>query len=161
LYAQSSSQKIRVTNDDNRVSISAKEADLKNILVEIADKTDISVSFPASLKKKITIRINEIKLREAFERLLYGLNYAIIYSGASKGQAEISDVYIYTGTKPSKRARGNQLRNLNQIKAYQRRIESYRKLLSRVDESSRRGKIYLKRIENYEKQIERLEKQLD
>jgi hypothetical protein len=161
LYAQSSSQKIRVRYDDNLVSISAKEADLKNILLELEDKTHISVSFPVSLGKKITIRVSEIKLRKALERLLFGLNYAITYSGASKNQAEVLGVHVFKKTKKSTRARGGERRILNQIKAYQRRIESYKKRLSEVDVNSRRGKVYLKRIENYEKRIVRLEKQLD
>jgi len=161
LYAQSSSRKIQVGYDDNLVSISAKEAYLKNVLLALADKTDINVTFPASLEKKITITINDIKLRKALERLLLGLNYAITYSGPSVNQAEVLGVHVFKKAKTSKIARGRDRRILNQINAYKKRIDSYQQRLSKVDVNSRRGKLYLKRIENYEKRIASLENRLN
>lgn len=161
LYAQSSSRKIQVGYDDNLVSISAKEAYLKNVLLALADKTDINVTFPASLEKKITITINDIKLRRALERLLLGLNYAITYSGPSVNQAEVLGVHVFKKAKTSKIARGRDRRILNQINAYKKRIDSYQQRLSKVDVNSRRGKLYLKRIENYEKRIASLENRLN
>ena len=161
LYAQSSHQNLRLGYDDNLVSISAKKADLKNVLVRLADITKIYVSFPDSLKKKLTIRVNEITIKEALKKLLKGYNYVIIYSGSSKKQAVVSQVYVYKKTKKSTRASGKERRILNQINSYNSRIDSYRQKLANIDANSRRGKRYLRQIGNLEKRIKQLERQIE
>jgi type II secretory pathway component GspD/PulD (secretin) len=161
LYAQNSHQTIRIRYDNNLISIFAEDADLKKVLFKLADNANFSVTLPDALKKKITIRVNEATLNEALKRLLSGFNYAMIYSGAKKNRTVVSEVHVYTKTKKSKRASGHDRRILNQIKAYERRIESYKNRLSKVDVNSRQGKRYLTRVRNYEKRIEKLERQLN
>jgi predicted RNase H-like nuclease (RuvC/YqgF family) len=143
------------------ISVFAKDADLKKVLLKLADDANISVSLPDTLEKKITIRVNEATLNEALKRLLSGFNYAMIYSGAKKNQTVVSEVHVYTKTKKSKRASVHAQRILNQIKSHERRIESYKKRLSSVDVNSRQGKRYLTRIRNYEKRIEKLQRRLN
>ena len=154
-----SSENYKLTFEQNLLNISAKNADLKNILVDIADKTNISIRYPASLDKKITIKIDEISLREALERLLKDFDYSIIYSG-SKKQAAISDVFIFKQNKKTTPQNTDEKRVLSRIKQYERRIESLKKNLSKVDENSTRGKSYLNRIKSYEKKIEEYRSQL-
>jgi len=62
------------------------------VLLKLADKTNIYVRFPASLKKKITVMKRGISVRDALKRLLRDFNYAIIYSGPDKNQTSISRV---------------------------------------------------------------------
>jgi hypothetical protein len=161
LYAQNSDQTIRISYDDNLISIFAEDADMEKVLFKLADEAKILVSLPDTLDKKLTLRLNEATLDEALKRLLSGFNFAMIYSGSNKNQTLISEVHVYTKKKKSKRASGNERRILNQIKAYEQRIESYKNKLSRVDANSRQGKRYLTRIRNYEKRIEKLQRRLN
>jgi len=155
-----SSKNYKLTFEKNLISLSASKADLKSILIDIAEKTDIFIQYPASLDKEITIKINKITLKKALQRLLKDFNYSIIYIG-SKKQAVISDVYILQKKKTSPRINSNAARITDRIKSYEKRIESLKNSLSKVDESSARGKSYLNQIRSYEKNIENLKRQLD
>jgi len=157
LHAQSPDQELRITYNNNLLTISAKHVDLQNILLELADKTNIYVRFPASLEKKITVIKKGISLRDALKRLLKGLNYAIIYSGPDKNQTSISKVLVFKEYKMSRQQKANEARIANRIRAYERQIESLKRNLSRVDENSRQAKSYQRRIGVLEKRIERLE----
>jgi hypothetical protein len=55
IYAESTNQKISISYKQNLLSIWTKDADLKKVLFELADKTNIYVELPVSLKKTITI----------------------------------------------------------------------------------------------------------
>ena len=155
-----SSGNYQLTYEKNRISISASKADLKSILTDIEEKTDISIRYPTSLDKKITIKINKSSLKKALQRLLKDFNYSIVYTG-SKKQAVISDVYIIKKKISSPRTNSNEARITNRIRTYERRIETLKKSLSGVDEDSARGKRYSTQIKSYEKNIENLKRQLD
>ena len=158
-----SSNNFKLTYEKSLISISAEKADLKNILIDIAEKADISIQYPASLDKKVTLKITEVSLKKALKRLLKGLDYSIIYSG-SKKQAVISDVYILKKNTKSRSIASinrNNARITSRIKSYEKRIESLKKSLSKVDENSTRGRRYLNQIKSYEKNIEGLNRQLD
>jgi hypothetical protein len=158
LHAQSPDQELRINYNNNLLTISAKDADLQNVLLELADKTNIYVRFPASLEKTITVIKKGISLRDALKRLLKGLNYAIIYSGPDKNQTSISKVLVFKEYKMSRQQKANEARIANRIRAYERQIESLKMNLSRVDENSRQAKSYQRRIMVLEKRIERLER---
>ena len=158
LHAQSPDQELRINYNNNLLTISAKDVDLQNVLLELADKTNIYVRFPASLKKKITVIKEGISLRDALKRLLKGLNYAIIYSGPDKNQTSISKVLVFKEYKMSRQQKANEARIANRIRAYERQIESLKRNLSRVDENSRQAKSYQRRIMVLEKRIETLER---
>ena len=160
-HAQSSDQKLRISFNNNFLTISVKDADLQNVLLKLADKTNIIVKFPASLKRKITVAEKGISLRDALKRLLKGLNYAIIYAGPDKNQTSISKVFVFKKPKRSRQQRANEARIVNRIRTYERQIESLRNNLSKIDENSRRGKRYSRSIRLIEKRIERLERQLN
>jgi predicted RNase H-like nuclease (RuvC/YqgF family) len=159
LNAQSSDQKLRITYKNDLLAISAEDADLQNVLLKLADKTNIYVSFPASLEKKVTIIISGISLRDALKRLLKGLSYAVIYSGPDKNQTSISKVFVFKKSKTSTQASGGETRIADIIRTYERQIESLKKNLLNVDENSRQGKSYQRNIMVLEKRIERLKRQ--
>jgi hypothetical protein len=160
-YAQSTNQDFRIGYNDQLLSISAQDADVKRVLTNLADKTNTAVWFPESLEKKISIKIRNVSLKEALERILKDLNHVIIYSGSSKNQAAISKVIVYKKSKLSKQATGRNKRIMDRIRAYERRIESYKNRLTRIDPNSRRGKNYIKQINRLENSIDRLERQLN
>lgn len=158
-HAQSSNQKLRISYNNNLLTISVEAADLQNVLLKLADKTNIVIKFPVSLKKKITLTEKGIYLRDALKRLLKGLNYAIIYSGRDKNQTSISKVLIFKKSKISRQQKANEARIANRVRAYQRQIESLKRNLLKIDENSRRGRSYQRRIVVLEKRIERLKGQ--
>jgi hypothetical protein len=43
-----------MTYNDNFLTISVEEADLQNMLLKLADETNIVIKFPVSLKNKIS-----------------------------------------------------------------------------------------------------------
>jgi hypothetical protein len=71
LYAQNSNQKLRFVYNKKSLSISANDADLKNVLLKIAEETDIHVWFPNSLSKKISIVLNRLSYYDIIEKRLW------------------------------------------------------------------------------------------
>jgi hypothetical protein len=159
LNAQRSDQELRITYNNNLLNISAEDADLQNVLLKIANNTNIYVRFPASLEKKITISKKKISLGDALKTILKGLNYAIIYSGSDKNKTFISKVIIFKKSKKLRQQRINEARIANRMRAYARQVESLKKNLRKIDENSGRGKRYLRRIRILKKRIERLQGQ--
>jgi len=54
-YASSSNSNIRIKFADNLIDISAKNAELKAVLLKLSEITNIYIGFPSSLKKKVSI----------------------------------------------------------------------------------------------------------
>ncbi|RZB37264.1 MAG: hypothetical protein SRB2_01346 [Desulfobacteraceae bacterium Eth-SRB2] len=163
IYAQSPNLKLRIDCKNNLLTISAQDADLKKVLLKLADKTGVYVRFPNSLKKQITIRISGLSLKETLSRLLKGMNYAIIYSGSRKNRAIVSEVLVYNKSKRSRtssRSRPREKQMASRIRYYERRLESLKKKLSRVNKNSRQGKRYLRQISSYENTLENLKKKI-
>jgi len=168
IYPESTNQKINISYKRNLLSIWTKDADLKKVLFELADKTNIYVEFPVSLKKTITIDKSGISLSEGLKDILKNLNYVIFYSGKKNKKPLISQVIVYSESKISGKVKSSKIQSANkikgyerQIKSYERRIESTRKKLSEIDENSRRGKMYSSRIKRLEKLIKNLKAKLN
>ena len=162
-FAQTSSSTIRMEFDDNLLTLSAKNADIKNILVRLNEKTGISVRFQKSLDKKITIELSGLTLSKALPRLLKDLNHAVIYSVSRKNRTTVSGVFVFKkskNTRNSSQARNREKQITNQIRQYEKRIESEKKKLSKVNENSSQGQRYLRRIRSYENKIENLKRQI-
>jgi hypothetical protein len=159
IYAKNTSSKLQLRIENNLLTISTKNADLKGVLLRLADKTGITIRYPISLDKKVTVNRRSVSLKEALRALLRGLNYAIFYSGSKKKQAVISDVLIIKENKRSNSLNARERRIANQIKSYEKRLESLRNRLSNINENSRRGKNYLRQIKFYEERIESLNRQ--
>jgi type II secretory pathway component GspD/PulD (secretin) len=177
-YAQTSNPNLRLIYKNNLITISAQNADLKNVLLELADKTNIIVRVPNSLKKQITITLSENSLDEALSRILRDMNYAIIYSGEKNNRTVISEVLIYNESESSEvssrsessnrninnsiqKPRGKKIDRSRLIKSLERRLENLNKKLSLGDISSSQRERYLKQIRAYENKIEQLKREIE
>ena len=52
IYAQSNDQKMLISYKNDLLSISTKDADLKKVLLELSDKTNINIKLPVYIYKK-------------------------------------------------------------------------------------------------------------
>lgn len=161
--AQTFYPNIQIDYTNNLLTLSAKKADLKNVLLKLSEKTGIYVRFPNSIKKQITTKMSDVSLKEALSKILKGMNHAIVYSGSKKNRTVVSEVFVYM--KPSKSIISRRSTSLNRqiaarIKSYERRLESLNKKLSRLDKNSRIGKRYLRQIRSYQNVIENLKRKI-
>lgn len=176
-YAQTSNPNLRIEYKNNLITISAQNADLKNVLLELADKTNIIVKVPNSLKKKITIKLSGHSLNEALSKILGGINYAIIHSCAKNNRTVVSKVLVYNKSESSKisnrskprykdindrtkEPRGKKINRSRFIKSLERRLKSLNKKLSEGNASSSQRERYLKQIRAYEDEIEKLKREI-
>ena len=177
-YAQTSNPNLRLIYKNNLITISAQNADLKNVLLELADKTNIIIRVPNSLKKRITITLSENSLDEALSRILRDMNYAIIYSGEKNNRTVISEVLVYNESESSEvsnrseysnrninnsiqKPRGKKIDRSRLIKSLERRLENLNKKLSLGNISSSQRERYLKQIRAYENKIEQLKREIE
>ena len=163
-YAQTFKQNLRIEYNKKLITISAKNADLKNVLLKLAKKTNIMVRFPDSLEKKITIKLSKHSLNEALSRILKGLNHAIIYSASKKNRTVVSEVLVYNKSvsyKVSNRSkpRGRKINRSRLLKSLERRLKNLNKKYSLGNISSSQRERYLKQIRAYENKIEQLKRE--
>ena len=189
LYAESTNRNILITYKENVLSIRAKDADLKKVLFELADETNIDIQLPLSLDKKITINRSGISLNEGLKDILKDLNYIILYSGIEDNNVLISKVIIFQKSNTSTTLPDGKIQQTNseipsteneepsatregssvtredslaaRIKFYERQIESLKQRLTKIDENSRLGRKYSRQIKRFEKLIEKNELQLN
>ena len=189
LHAESTNQNILITYKENVLSIRAKDADLKKVLFELADETNIDIQLPLSLDKKITINRSGISLNEGLKDILKDLNYIILYSGIEDNNVLISKVIIFQKSNTSTTLPDGKIQQTNseipsteneepsvtregssvtredslaaRIKFYERQIESLKQRLTKIDENSRLGRKYSRQIKRFEKLIEKNELQLN
>ncbi|MEJ2039542.1 MAG: hypothetical protein P8X55_11495, partial [Desulfosarcinaceae bacterium] len=91
---------IQMSYKDHLLTIRTQQADIKNILLRISDETGIFVRFPKDISKQISIALVDTPLAKALNKLLRGLNHAIIYSPPKKRQASRVDrVYVFQEAK--------------------------------------------------------------
>jgi hypothetical protein len=85
-----------VAYDQGLLSVSLENAQLKEILQVIGEKTGISIRSPEDLNKSITIDFDRIPLEEGLYRILRGINHVLIFSPSNKetGKETVSGVYI-------------------------------------------------------------------
>jgi hypothetical protein len=159
------------------ITISAQNADLKNVLLKLADKTNIIVRVPNSLKKQITIKLSENSLDEALSRILRNMNYAIIYSGVKNNRTVVSEVLVYNKSESSKisnrsisreknindrikKPRDENIDRSRLIKSLERRLKNLNKKWSLGNISNSQRERYLKQIRAYENKIEKLKREI-
>ena len=158
LYAQDYSSDLQISYENNRLNISARDVEIKRILLRLAEITDIYIRFPASIKKQVTIHKSGISLKTALRSILRGFNHAIVYRRIDNAQTQtaIAKVYVYSKSKTNRQTTIRQRRTANRIKSYERQINSLRTRLSRMDANSSRAESYSKRIELLQKRIDGL-----
>jgi hypothetical protein len=151
---------LHIDYENNSLTLTAQNVDLKKVLSALSKKADIDIRYPSSLKKKITLDKRGVSLKEALRSLLKGVNHAIIYSGSAY-KPFISKVLIYKNAQKNALQARKEKRLTSRINSYERRIESLRNNLAKAGRNSRRGKRHLKQIQKIEKKIEKLERQLN
>jgi len=156
LYAQSSFQNIHIDYKNHFLTLSTENVDLKNVLIKLADKTDIYFEFPSKLEKKITIDLNKVSLREALNRILKDVNHVFIYTGEDRSNAVISKVLVYKKNQQSGQTRISNPGISNRIRNYEQRIAALQRNLSRSDLSDSRRQNYLRQLRRLENNIENL-----
>ncbi len=162
-YAQTFNPTIQIDYKNNLLTLSAKKADLKNVLLKLSEKTGIYVRFPNSLKKQITTKMSDVSLGQALSKILKGMNHAIVYSGSKKNRTVVSEVFVYMKPNKSILSRRSTSRNKQiaaRIRSYERRLESLNKKLSQFDKNGRQGKRYLRQIRSYQNIIENLKRKI-
>jgi hypothetical protein len=157
---QQTSSELHMSYDDHSLQIKAVRVDLKTILNELANTTNITITYPASLKKSITIDRSVTSINQLLKEMLRGINYVVIYSGPSHDRSEIEKVMVLTKAQPMKPPSANERRLNQRINAYKKQIDSFRRRLADVDAGSARGKRYESQIRRLEGKIERLERRL-
>lgn len=162
-YAQTFKQNLLIEYKNNLLTISAQNADLKNVLLKLAKETNIMVRFPDSLEKKITIKLSKHSLNEALSRILKGLNHAIIYSASKKNRTIVSEVLVYNKSEISKISNRSKPRNQNiarRIRLYENRLKTLNERFDDGSASRKEKKRYLKQIRVYKDVIEKLKRKL-
>ena len=177
-YAQTSNPNLSLIYKNDLITISAQNADLKNVLLELADKTNIIVRVPNSLKKQITIKLSKNSLDEALSRILKEMNYAIIYSGEKNNRTVVSEVIVYNKSESSKisnrstsrdkningrikKTGGKKINRSRLFKSIERRLKNLYNKLSLGNISSSQRERYMKQIRAYENEIEKLKREME
>jgi type II secretory pathway component GspD/PulD (secretin) len=161
--AQTFTPNLRIDYKNNLLTLSAQKADLKNVLLKLADVTGIDVTFPSSLQKQITTELTNVPIGEALSKILEGTNHAIIYFGSGKNRAVVLKVFVYNTSKSSRISERSVPQKdflEKRIRSYENRITFLNKKLSGLDKNSRLGKRYLNQIRSYEQSIEKLKRMM-
>ena len=164
IYAQSNNQKILISYKNDLLSISTKDADLKKVLLELSDKTNINIKLPVYMDKKITINKNGISLGEGLEYLLKNLNHIILYSGIKNNKPMISRVIVLSESKKSTKLTDSKTQAANsrtqaansEIQADSSETQTASSIIQLPNSEMQAADI----IKGYEKQIEILKKKL-
>jgi hypothetical protein len=157
-------QDYHMSCDNGLITLSADKVDLKTILLSITKETNIFIQFPKALQKQITIELSDVSIRNALKRLLLGYDYAIIYSASKKSNPNsISKVYVLPEQWGHRKPASSQIKSPkanNLLRNYNRRLDSLRDRLTKVERGSHTERRILRQIQSIEKTVERLEKRV-
>lgn len=148
---------VQIRQHNGRFTIAATDTNLKTVLFKLAEIAGITIRVPASLDRKVTIEQDGLPLKGVLERLLKGLNHVIVYAGKNRQAASITRVLVMSRARPRPPMTAARKRLTGQIAGYERRIESLRQRLSRLDAGSRRAQRYQRRIDALERSIRRMQ----
>ncbi|BBO78207.1 hypothetical protein DSCW_56240 [Desulfosarcina widdelii] len=157
---QASSLNLRLNNNQRLLQIEARNVDLKEIFSKLAETAHITIEYPVSLQKKVTMKRSDISIADALKEMLKGINHVIFYSGTRSQKARISKVLVFNESEPRKPLSNREKRLARRIQSYRKQIDTLRLRLSSVDSGSSRGRRYSNRIRRLEKSIQRLQRQI-
>jgi hypothetical protein len=66
--------------DQGKLTVSAREASVKDLLEDLSNKLDIDFQIFGNMNHTITVDLSGVSLEEGLKRILSRLNYSIIYS---------------------------------------------------------------------------------
>ena len=158
-WAQPFSENLEMVWKNRQLQIKAQDVDLKLVLSRLARVTHISIRFPASLQKKVTLERSRMSMVQALEILLRGIDHVVVYSGPNAKKARVNEVLVLTTAKAKRPRPGNPVDNRlkRQIKSYQRQMDSLKLRLSKIDENSRQGKQIQRNISRLEKRLQQVQ----
>ncbi len=156
---QPSGQELQLRYSQQSLQISARNADLKQVLAQLASIADITVVYPTALEKRITLNRRGISIRDALDAMLIGINHIIFYSGPDPEAAHVTKVEIFGKKAAAQPSSARQKQLARRIASYRRQISSLQKRLSTIDADSNRGRRYTNRIRRLEQTVERLKRQ--
>lgn len=143
------------------LKIEARNVDLKEMFSKLAETAHITIEYPVSLQKTVTMKRSGISMADALKEMLKGINYAIFYSGTRSHEARISKVLVFSESEPRKPLSAREKRLTRRIQSYQKQIDTLRRRLASLDANSSRGRRYSNRIRRLEKSIQRLKRQIN
>lgn len=155
--AQTAASDVQMQYDRRSLRIRARNADLKRVLTTLAETVDITIDYPETLERRVTLNRRSVTIEDALDAMLIGINHVIFYSGRGPDETEITRVTII-GKAPHRQPTSPRQRQLTaRIAAYNRQIAVWQRRLSAMDADSARGRRYADRIRRLEQRIERLE----
>jgi hypothetical protein len=159
-YARDYSSSLQISYKNNQLNISARDVDIKKILLQLAAIADIYIRFPASIEKQITVNRRGISLKKALQSLLRGFNHVIVYRRIDddRSRIEVDKVFVFPKSRRNRRRSIARSRTAYRIKSYERRIETLKKRLLKIDPNSSRGKNYARRIQFMQERIDDLQR---
>jgi len=164
IHPDTFAQDYRISYDNGLITLSVNKVDIKTILLGISKETNIFIQFPEALKKKITIKLSNVSIRDALKRLLKNQDYAIIYSALKKNnRVSISEVYVLPekwGNRKPSRSQTLSRREESILRSYNRRLDSLRNQLKTVARGSDTERRILSKIQSIEKRVETMGKKL-
>jgi len=158
---QASSLNLSLDKNQRMLQIEARNVELKEIFSKLAETVPITIEYPVSLQKTVTMKRSGISVADALKEMLRGINYVIFYSGTRSHKARISKVLVFNESEPRKPLSNREKRLARRIQSYRKQIDTLRLRLSSVDANSSRGKRYSSRIHRLERSIQRLERQIN
>ena len=164
--AQQPDPTVKIDYRDRLLSLSAENVDITEIFRHLAAETGITISFPATMQKKISIQIIEETLPDTLRKLLIGLNHSIVYSTTVAPPHEFAQatrVYVFgkaAGSRSNSRSSSTQRRLAQKIQHYERRILYLKKAMEGIHPNSVRYERYSKRLKRYENLLDRLNRQI-
>jgi len=89
-YAESSPGDFRVGYQENRLSVSATNAELARVLEEVSKKCLIEISISNLRGREVSVAFQDLSLEAGLAKLLSGVNYSFVCGATRAGQSEIS-----------------------------------------------------------------------
>lgn len=94
------SSKMTVNTTAGLVSIEAQNALLRDLLMELSQRTQITISMPDEMKAdRVTLALQQRPLEEAFRQVLVGRSYSFLYR-QEKGREVITGVRLFAQQRP-------------------------------------------------------------
>jgi hypothetical protein len=87
---------MQIVFEEDLLSVSLKDAELKEILKEISRQRNITVSSEGTIKGKVTLKFVKLPLEQGLKRILKNHNYSFSYS-KTRNKPEKETRYVLTG----------------------------------------------------------------
>jgi len=99
---------IKVDWNKGRLSVSAENAELSQVLREVAHQTGIKIRGSQDVQQRVSMHLSEVSLEKGLKALLEGVDYAVLGDISSPEKARSAQVVVFAWLAPpdSNRAAG-------------------------------------------------------